>query len=78
MKLDAAECEESEDSLEDRLGHTHEAGGQGGADSRAQELGVGEHTAGDNQEAEHEAELGVQGVQRLAYGGGLPEDDAQG
>ena len=78
MKLDPAECEEAEDGLEDRLGHTHQAGGQGGADSGAQELGVGEDTARDDQEAEHEAELGVKVVQRLAYGGRLPEDDAQG
>ena len=78
MKLDPTECKEAKDGLEDGLGHTHQAGGQGGADRGAQELGVGEHTARNDKEAEHEAELGVKIVQWLAYWGRLPEDDAQG
>ena len=78
MKLNPAECEEAEDGLEDGLGHAHEAGGEGGADRGAQELGVGEDTAGYDEEPEHQAEPGVQGVQRLADGGRLPQDDAQG
>ena len=55
MELDSAKCEEAEDSLEDGLGHAHQAGGQGGADCGAQELRVGEDTARDNEEAEYEA-----------------------
>ena len=78
MKLDPTECEEAKDCLEDGLGHPHQTGGQGGADRGAEELGVGENTARDDQEAKHEAELGVKIVQRLAYGGRLSEDDAQG
>ena len=78
MKLDPAECEEAEDGLEDGLGHAHEAGGEGGADRGTEELWVGEDTAGDYEEPEHQAEPGVQRVQRLADGGRLPQDDAQG
>ena len=78
MKLDPAKCEEAEDSLEDGLGHAHEAGGEGGADCGAQELRVGEDTARDNEEAEYEAKPSLQSVQGLANGGWLPQDDAEG
>ena len=76
--MDSAKCEEAEDSLEDGLGHAHEAGGQGGADCGTQELRVGEDTARDNEEAEYEAKPGLKSVQGLANGGRLPQDDAQG
>ena len=59
MKLDSAKCEEAEDSLEDGLGHAHEAGGEGGADCGTQELRVGEDTARDNEEAKYEAKPGL-------------------
>ena len=78
VKLDPAKCEEAEDCLEDGLGHAHKASGEGGADSGAQELRVGEDTARDNEEAEYEAKPGLQSVQGLANGGGLPQDDAEG
>ena len=78
MELDTAECEEAEDGLEDGLGHAHEAGGEGGADRGAEELGVGEDTARDYEEAKHEAESGLQPVKGLADGGRLPQDYAEG
>ena len=78
MKLDPSKCEDAEDCLEDGLGHTHKAGGEGGADCSAQELRVGEDTARDNEEAEYEAKSGLQKVQGLANGGRLPQDHAEG
>ena len=78
MKLDPTKCEEAEDSLEDGLGHAHEAGGEGGADCSTQELRVGEDTARDNEEAEYEAKPGLQSVEGLANGGWLPQDDTEG
>ena len=78
MKLNSTKCEEAEDGLYDRLGHAHHAGGEGGADRRAQELGVGEDAAGEYEEREHERKAGVQRRDGGADVGRFPEYHGDG
>ena len=75
---DASEGEEAEYGLDDGLGHAHHAGGEGGADGRAQELRVGEHTAGEDEQREHQAEPRLQAARARPDGGGLAQHEAEG
>ena len=67
MKLDSAKCEEAKNCLDDRFCHSNEAGCEGGAHSGAEELRVGEDTAGDDEEAEHQEEPSLEAVQEPTY-----------
>ena len=78
MKFNSTKREEAEDGLYDRLGHAHHAGGEGGADRRAQELGVGEDAAGEYEEREHERKAGVQRRDGGADVGRFPEYHGDG
>ena len=67
MELNTAKGEETKDGLNDTLSNTDHAGGEGTADSSAQELGIGQDTSTKDEETKHPGEPWLSNAHTLAY-----------
>lgn len=78
MELDTTKSEETKDGLNNTFGNTDHAGGEGTADSSTQELGIGQDTSTEDEEAKHPGETWLSNTDTLPYVSWLAKDHGHG